>query len=99
VIVQNNTGNRFSTTTIVAVLTTKDKKSKQGKHYPMQVPMEKTQLDDGELEEDSLLLCEQMFTVDKERLTKKIGRIFPTNPLYQEIDRAIGISLGLESEQ
>lgn len=95
-IIQNNTGNKFSTTTIVALLTTKEKKTKTGKNYPMQVPIHKSDVSDDGLEEDSVILCEQIFTIDKERLIRRIGKIEPSSVLMKQIDDAIKVSFELE---
>jgi len=96
VILQNNVGNKYSPTTICALLTTKEKKTKDGKKYPMQVEIDRGDVLDGELEEDSLLLCEQIHTIDKERLLKRIGRIEDNTPLMDDINKALKVSFGIK---
>jgi mRNA interferase MazF len=96
VILQNNIGNRFSTTTICGLLTTKEKKNKKKKHFPMHVPIQKLAIEKNGLQSDSLLLCEQVFTISKDRLIKRLGVITPTSPLMKQIDEALKISFGIQ---
>ncbi|OPX89456.1 MAG: mRNA interferase MazF [Pelotomaculum sp. PtaB.Bin104] len=84
-VLQNDTGNKFSTTTIVAAVTTTS-----GKTYPFQVHLEP---DECGLSKPSTVLLEQILTVDKRRLVKKIGQIGP-GKLY-EVEKVIHNSLGL----
>jgi mRNA interferase MazF len=95
VIIQNNQGNKKSTTTIVALLTSKKKTTKDGREYPMQVSIKKTELSEGSLENDSIILCEQIYTIDQStRLLKKLGRI--SDPLLlTKLDDAVKVSLGI----
>lgn len=86
VIIQNNTGNRFSNTVIVAAVTSKpDVKAKLPTHCYIQA---------GDvLDVPSVILLEQLRTLDKSRLSRYIGKL---NPTYMEkIDRALIISVGL----
>jgi|SRR3989344_3859982 len=86
VILQNDIGNRFSSVTIVAAIS-----SHSGDLlYPTEVlagPPE------GGLEKPSIVLLNQIRTVDKKRLVTRIGRI--ELGTMRAIDRAILISLGL----
>ena len=84
-VLQNDTGNRYSTTTIVAAVTTTS-----GKTYPFQVHLEPEECG---LSKPSTVLLEQILTVDKKRLVKKIGQIGPEK-LY-EVEKAVHNSLGL----
>jgi len=84
-VLQNDTGNKYSTTTIVAAITTAS-----GKTYPFQVRLEPEECG---LSKPSTVLLEQILTVSKERLVKKVGQISPEK-MY-EVERAIHNSLGL----
>jgi mRNA interferase MazF len=84
-VLQNDTGNKFSPNTIVAAVTTAS-----GKTYPFQVHIEP---EESSLTKPSTVLLEQILTVDKNRLVKKIGQIGPEK-LY-EVEKAIHYSLGL----
>lgn len=65
VILQNDIGNKFSSTTIVAPITTKSKS-----YVPMHV-----KLKERFLTKNSTLLLEQIRTIDKQRLLKKLGTL------------------------
>ncbi|WJV32225.1 type II toxin-antitoxin system PemK/MazF family toxin (plasmid) [Rossellomorea sp. AcN35-11] len=85
-ILQNDVGNRKSTTTIVAALTANIKK--------MQLPthIELSSLD-FPLKEDSIILLEQVRTIDKKRLTDRICKL--DIKTMRRVDEALKISLGL----
>lgn len=68
-IVQNDIGNRHSPTTIVIMLTTKNKKSNIPTHVEIH-----SNVNNG-LKEDSVALCEQFRTIDKRRLKDKVGSV------------------------
>ena len=95
VIIQNDQGNKKSTTTIVALLTSKKKTTKDGREYPMQVSVKRTDLSEGSLENDSIILCEQIYTIDQAtRILKKLGRI--SDPaILKKLDDAVKVSLGI----
>lgn len=84
-ILQNNIGNKYSPTVIVAAITSKIGKSK----VPTHVAIGK----DRGLTENSVALLEQIRTIDKQRLTDKITHL--SDDLMAEVDAAIRISLGL----
>lgn len=86
-ILQNNAGNSHSPTVIIAPLTTKIKKENQ----PTHVKIEKNI---GDLAEDSILLCEQIQTINKKDLQNKIGHVYNLNVINQ-VNGAIKISLAL----
>lgn len=69
IVLQNNQGNRFSTTTIVAPLTSKIKNLSQSTHTLIQSS------DDTGLREDSMLLGEQMRVISSQRIICKIGTV------------------------
>ena len=85
VVISNNTGNRFSPNVIVALLTTKIKKGRIPTHVELSVK-------DG-LPKNSIVLCEQLRTISKERLGEKITNLRANK--MEEIDVAIKVSLGL----
>ena len=67
VILQNDVGNKFSPTVIVAAITSRTRKKA---NMPTHVP-----LDNAALEKDSQVLLEQIRTLDKTRLIKKVGKL------------------------
>lgn len=89
VIIQNDIGNKFSPTTIVAAITSVKNKSSM----PTHVNVGK---DVGGLPKDSVILLEQIRTIDKRRLREKIGRM--TDSKMKEIDKALGISVYLQED-
>ncbi len=86
-IVQNDVGNRYSPTVIVAAITSKINKAKM----PTHIELEGTR---HGLTKDSVILAEQVRTIDKKRLKEKIGRI--DDELMGSIDYALKISLGID---
>lgn len=84
-IIQNDTGNANSSTTIIAAISTK------GSRYPIHVSI--TSKETG-LPQDSTILLEQIQTISKSRLKGPIGRI--SLKKMKEVDDAIKISLGLK---
>lgn len=85
-ILQNDIGNQYSSTTIVAAISTKT----PPKAYPFQVRI--SSIESG-LPEDSIVKCEQILTVDQTRLTNRTGQL--TDVKMAEVDVAIHRSLGL----
>ena len=85
-VLQNNIGNEFSPTTIVAPLTTK----KFSKEYPTNVVLPKSS---GILKEDSVVLLSQIRTIDKSRLGKKVASLTPS--YLHQVDEAIRNSLSV----
>jgi len=88
-IVQNDVGNKFSPTVIAAAITSQKEKSRLPTH--IQLPS----LICG-LSRDSVVLLEQIRTIDKKRLKEKMGRLDDTS--MNEINRALSISFGLGAE-
>lgn len=72
IVIQNNLGNKYSPTLIVMPLTSKLKNIEQATHLLI-----KSDIDNG-LKVDSILLAEQIATIDKKK-AKKIGHIFDRN--------------------
>ena len=87
-VIQNNVGNKYSPTVIVSAITSKLNKSKLPTHI---------ELDSEEfgLKSDSIILTEQIRTIDKSRLKEKIGHINDVKVINQ-INNALGVSFGLE---
>jgi len=84
-IIQNDVGNKYSPTTIVSVITAKNKAK-----FPTHIQLGRA----FGLPKESTILLEQIRTIDKIRLREKIGEIDDKDVLGQ-IDRAIHVSLGL----
>jgi mRNA interferase MazF len=89
-IVSCNKGNKFSNTVIVATLTTK----RIGRETPMPTH---TALDAGEggIARDSVVSTEQLFTIDKEQLRWKIGKL--SSEKMNDVFEKLSVSLGLKS--
>lgn len=86
-VIQNNIGNEYSPTTIIAPITTKIFSMK----YPTNVEIDST---NSPLKEKSTVLLNQIRTIDKVRIIKNYGKI--SNKKMKEVDESIMNSLGLE---
>lgn len=84
-VVQNDIGNKYSPTIIAAAVTSKINKAKLPTH------IELSAIDFG-LQRDSVVLLEQIRTIDKRRLKERIGSL-PENTMLM-VDNALLISLG-----
>ena len=86
VIIQNDTGNRYSPTVIVAAISSKvTTKAKLPTHYYLAA--------ENGLKLPSIVLSEQLRTIDKRRLTEYIGHISELQ--MREIDKTLSTSIGL----
>lgn len=85
-IIQNNIGNKYSPTVIVSAITSQINKAKLPTHIEISSQ-------DFSLPKDSVVLLEQIRTIDKKRLKEKIGK-FDVR-LMAEVDDCLKISLGL----
>ncbi|MBE6753584.1 MAG: type II toxin-antitoxin system PemK/MazF family toxin [Ruminococcaceae bacterium] len=85
-IVQNDVGNRFSPTVIAAAITSQTEKSRLPTHIRLSPS-------DGGLQKDSVVLLEQIRTLDKRRLKECMGRLGEST--MNRVDHAISISFGL----
>lgn len=86
VVIQNEWGNRHSPTVIVAAIT-----SRQGKHkIPTHVPVAGIGL-----AKNSVVLLEQIRTIDKRRLKGFVGML--EGSVMEEVDRALVVSLGISA--
>ncbi len=88
-IVQNDIGNRHSPTVIAAAITSQKDKAKLPTHIPVSA-------DSCGLTKDSIVLLEQIRTIDKRRLKDKMGTL-DTGSMTQ-INNALQISFGLGAE-
>ena len=88
-IVQNDTGNRHSPTVIAAAITSQTGKAK----LPTHISLAARQFG---LPKDSVVLLEQIRTLDKKRLREHMGRV--DGPMMHRVDEAIAVSFGLHPE-
>lgn len=84
-IVQNNVGNHFSPTVVAAAITSRKAKSSLPTHILLE--------DVPGLAPTSLMLLEQLRTIDRKRLRGYIGRISEEKML--EVDAALAVSIGI----
>lgn len=87
-VVQNDVGNKFSPTIIGIAIT-----SKQKVKLPTHIEIEGTKYG---LDKDSVILAEQIRTLDKKRLREKVGQI--DEETMEKVKRAIEISFGIRGE-
>ncbi len=85
-IVQNDVGNRYSPTVIAAAITSKMSKTRLPTHIDVYA-------DRVGLAKDSVILLEQIRTIDKKRLGEKMGHL--DEAVMAEVDNAISVSFGL----
>ena len=85
-IVQNDVGNRHSPTVIAAAITSQKEKAKLPTHIELSV-------EGCGLARDSVVLLEQIRTIDKKRLKERMGEL--DNGSMDKVDTALSISFGL----
>lgn len=85
-IVQNDVGNKHSPTVIAAAITSQQSKANIPTHISIGC-------ESSGLAKNSVVLLEQVRTIDKKRLREKMGSVSPV--AMSQIDHAISISLGL----
>jgi mRNA interferase MazF len=85
-VVQNDVGNKYSPTVIIAAITSQIDKAKLPTHIELQS-------EDYGLEKDSVILLEQLRTIDKRRLKEKITIL--DQDTMVKVDEALKVSLGL----
>ena len=88
-IVQNDTGNRHSPTVIAAAITSQTRKARLPTHISLAA------MSCG-LPKDSVVLLEQIRTLDKRRLREHMGRVDET--MMKQVDTAIAVSFGLHPD-
>ena len=81
IILQNDKGNRYSPTTIIASVTSRKKKNYLPTHIQINVP---------QMKRKSVVMLEQVSTIDKSRLLESIGKV--DGSTMQKIDKAVKIS-------
>ena len=84
-VIQNDIGNKYSPTVIAAAITSQINKAKMPTHIELAAK-------DYGLNKDSVILLEQIRTIDKRRLREKIGRI--DDGLMASVNNALSISFG-----
>lgn len=89
-IVQNDVGNRFSPTVIAAAITSQRSKANLPTHIMLNSH-------NTGLSKDSVVLLEQVRTIDKHRLKEHMGRL--DNTSMSQVDQALSISFGLGMEE
>ncbi|AGB40302.1 growth inhibitor [Halobacteroides halobius DSM 5150] len=85
-VIQNDIGNKYSPTVIIAAITSKIEKAK----LPTHVEIDGSKCD---LKCDSVVLLEQIRTIDKRRLKRRVTRL--NSEMVARVDEALQISLGL----
>ncbi len=95
-IVQNNMGNRYSPTVIAAAITSRTGKNKLPTHIEVSADVAELSRGSCGLAKNSVILLEQIRTLDKRRLKERMGKL-DENTMHQ-VDSAIGISFGLINE-
>ncbi|MGN0519091.1 MAG: type II toxin-antitoxin system PemK/MazF family toxin [Acutalibacteraceae bacterium] len=88
-IVQNDVGNRFSPTVIAAAITSQQAKANLPTHIQLGT-------DTSGLSKNSVVLLEQIRTIDKKRLKEKMGYLDETS--MNRVNQAISISFGLGND-
>ena len=84
-IVQNDVGNKYSPTVIAAAITSQQDKTELPTHI-------KVDADDCGLSKNSIVLLEQVRTIDKQRLRERMGSL--GSGAMNRIDRALSVSFG-----
>lgn len=87
-ILQNDVGNHHSPTVIVAAITAQMQKKRMPTHVQLTG-------DDSPLTHDSVILMEQLRTIDKQRLKDRIAHL--SAEIMAKVDRALTISVGLNA--
>lgn len=87
-IIQNDLGNKYSPTVIAAAITSQTGKTKLSTHI---------EIDSSScgLKSNSIVLAEQIRTIDKSRLKERIGHI-DDEKIIDKVNNALGVSFGLE---
>ncbi|MDD2269838.1 MAG: type II toxin-antitoxin system PemK/MazF family toxin [Eubacteriales bacterium] len=89
-IVQNDVGNKYSPTVIAAAITSQTGKSRLPTHIEVYA-------DNYGLAKDSVILLEQVRTIDKHRLKEKMGHL--DENVMQQVNEAISVSFGLSGNE
>ena len=87
-IIQNDVGNRYSPTVIAAAITSRMGKTRLPTHIDIYA-------DKAGLAKDSVILLEQIRTLDKRRLKEKMGHL--DDDMMNSVNTAIAVSFGLDA--
>ncbi len=87
-IIQNDVGNKYSPTVIAAAITSQINKAKMPTHIELSASK-------YGLYKDSVILLEQIRTIDKKRLREKVAHL--DKKLMKTVDDALSVSFGLEN--
>ena len=90
-IIQNDTGNRYSPTVIAAAIPSQTGKARLPTHIALPVN------ENCGLNRDSIILLEQVRTLDKKRLRERMGHV--EEQVMEKVDTAIAVSFGLPHDQ
>lgn len=85
-VIQNDVGNRYSPTVIVAAITSQIDKAKLPTHVEIAI-------EESSLDKNSVILLEQIRTIDKQRLAQKVTHL--ETEIMERVNEALEISLGL----
>jgi len=85
-VIQNDIGNKYSPTVIIAAITSQINKAKLPTHIEISA-------EEYGLTKDSVILLEQIRTIDKKRLKERVGHL--SDELMKKVDECIQISFGL----
>lgn len=88
-IVQNDVGNKYSPTVIAAAITSQTGKTRLPTHIEV--------LASAGLAKDSVVLLEQIRTIDKRRLKEKMGHL--DDGVMAQVNEALSVSFGLATEE
>ena len=87
-IIQNDVGNKYSPTVIAAAITSQINKAKMPTHIELSAS-------DYGLYKDSVILLEQIRTIDKKRLREKVAHL--DKKLMKTVEEALALSFGIEN--
>ena len=90
-VLQNDVGNKYSPTVIAAAITSQTGKARLPTHIDLPVTQSRG------LSRDSVVLLEQVRTLDKKRLREKMGHV--EESVMEKVDLAIAVSFGLGNTQ
>ncbi|MGI6667293.1 MAG: type II toxin-antitoxin system PemK/MazF family toxin [Bacillota bacterium] len=86
-IIQNDIGNKYSPTVIISAITSQIQKARLPTHIELSARS-------SGLEKDSVILLEQVRTIDKRRLKRRVARL--NDEIMEKVDEALAISVGLK---
>lgn len=86
-VIQNDIGNKYSPTVIISAITSQIEKARLPTHVELSAR-------DAGLDKDSVLLLEQVRTIDKKRLKRRVARL--DDDVMLKVNEALAISVGLK---